>query len=105
MSASAQENEPNGSLDSSNQIGAGQVTTGSNGPGDVDIFRIDTASDGLLVARLQAPFESTRLSLLDPQGVLLVRNDGISPGNPDEVIRQHLGPGTYFLEVVQRRCG
>ena len=43
---------------------------------------------------------TTRLSLLDAQGQVLVQSDGISPANPDGQIDEHLPAGTYFLEVV-----
>jgi hypothetical protein len=100
LSASTPESEPNDTLDTANEISPGQATTGSTAPGDIDIFRLDTTSDGILVATVHAPLVSTRLSLLDSQGRLMIQSDGASSSNPDDLIAQHLAAGTYFLEVV-----
>ncbi|MFI5454651.1 MAG: FG-GAP-like repeat-containing protein [Isosphaerales bacterium] len=67
--------------------------------GQVDSYRIDTSTDTLLVARVHADGLSTRLSLRDSHGALLVLSDGISPSNLDDQVDEHLPAGTYYLEV------
>ena len=81
------------------QSGPLQVSDGGNAD-RVDTYRIDTSGDGRLLAQLQTQGLTTRLSLLDYQGRVLVQSDGISPTNPDDQIDQHLPAGTYFLQVV-----
>ena len=70
FSASQLESEPNDTLASANEIGPAQVTTGSIGPGDVDIYRIDTASDSLLVA-------TVHVSSLRVNRTIFVRRSGV----------------------------
>ncbi len=67
--------------------------------GQVDSYRIDTTTDALLVVRVQSVGVSTRLSLVDSQGRLLVQSDGIAPGDPDDQIFEHLPAGTYYIAV------
>src|SRR4029077_3239126 len=69
------------------------------GNGDLDFFRINTTTNGLLIARAHPQVMTTRLSLLDSQGRLLMQSDGLSPSNPDDLIEMHLPAATYFLEV------
>ncbi len=69
------------------------------GNNDLDFFQIHTPADGLLIAKLHPELMTTRLSLLDSQGQLLMQSDGLSLGNPDDLIEMHLTSGTYFLEV------
>jgi hypothetical protein len=64
-----------------------------------DRVRIDATTDERLVAHVHAQGLATQLSLLESRGQVLVRSDGISSNNPENVIDQHLSEGTYFLEV------
>ena len=67
--------------------------------GAVATYRIDTIAAGELVAVVTPQGLTTELSLLDSQGDVLVQSDGLSPAVPDDVIDQHVPPGTYFLRV------
>jgi Concanavalin A-like lectin/glucanases superfamily/FG-GAP-like repeat len=78
---------------------APRQASSSGAAGQIDSYRIDTTTDALLVAQVHADGLSTRLSLLDSTGALLVLSDGISPGDPDDEIDEHLSPGTYYLVV------
>ena len=80
------------------QSGPLQASGGGNA-GRVDTYRIDTSSDGSLLVQLHSTGLTTRLSLLDAQGQVLVESDGLSPANPDGQIDQHLSAGTYFLRT------
>jgi hypothetical protein len=81
------------------QSGPLQANDGSIA-GRVDTYRIDTTSDGRLVAQFDPLGITARLALLDVQGQVLVESDGVSPANPAGQIDEHLAAGTYFLEVV-----
>ncbi len=50
-----------------------------------------------LIAVVAAEGSASRLSLLDPQGRVLVQNDGISSDNPVHVIDEDLTAGNYSL--------
>ena len=80
-------------------IALGIPTTGTLAPGEVAFFQIDPTTDGRLVARVHAEGATTRLSLLDAQGQVLMQSDGQSPGNPDDQIDLHVPAGTDYLEV------
>jgi hypothetical protein len=67
--------------------------------GNVDRYQIDTTNDGRFVALIHPESLTTRVSLLDSHGRVLVQSDGLSPSNPDAIIDQHLAPGAYFLAV------
>ena len=60
---------------------------------------ITTTTDELLIALVHGEGVTTRLSLLDAQGQVLVQSDGLSPSNPDGQIDEHLPAGTYYIEV------
>jgi hypothetical protein len=64
-----------------------------------DIFAVTVAETGRLTAQVHATSADTRLSLLGPDGRLLIQSDGQSATNLDDQIIQHLVPGTYYLEV------
>src|SRR5262249_51565951 len=64
---------------------------------------IEAATDERVVAQVHARGLTTRLSLRDAQGLLLVASDGLSPSNRDDGIDQHLPAGTYSLEVDSMR--
>ncbi len=53
----------------------------------------------LLCAQVQGEGLTTRLSLFDSQGTLLVQSDGVSPTNPDDVIEEHISVATYILQI------
>src|SRR4029079_19136014 len=67
-------------------------------------YQIDTTAAGLLLSQVHSSDLTTRLSLLDARGQLLVSSDGGSPGDRHNQIDQHLAPGTYFL-LVESRAG
>jgi hypothetical protein len=73
--------------------------SGTVGPGSPVFFQINPASDALLIAHLTAPGLRTRLALLDSQGQLVVQSDGQSANDPDDVLAQHIGAGTDYLEL------
>src|SRR5262245_61936487 len=84
-------------LESNDRI-AGNIST----PGEVDEFQVTLADSGRLTVEVQTrPGCSldTRSSLLGPDGHLLIQSDGQSPTNHDDLIVQHLLPGTYFVRV------
>ena len=64
------------------KIALGIPTTGTLAPGEVAFFQIDPTTDGRLVAQVHAAGATTRLSLLDAQGQVLMQSDGQSPDNP-----------------------
>jgi len=76
------------------KMALGDPTTGTLGPGDVAFFQINPTTDGRLVARVHAEGATTRLSLLDGQGQVLMQSDGQSPANQDDQIDLHVPAGT-----------
>jgi hypothetical protein len=64
-----------------------------------DIFTVAVEQSGRLTAGVHAAQADTRLYLLGPGGELLIESDGQSTTNTDDLIVQHLVPGTYYLEV------
>src|SRR6059058_2126683 len=77
-------------------------------PGEVDEFAVTLPDSGRLTAEVQTrPGCSldTRLSLLGPDSQLLIQSDGQSLTNRDDLIVQHLLPGTYFVTVEGLRGG
>ena len=83
---------------------APSVVGTSVNPARSDRYQIDLTSTGRLLAQVQAHGLTTRLSLLDSSGNVLVESDGQGPQNPDDLIDQHLPAGTYFL-VIQVTSG
>ena len=81
------------------KIALGIPTTGVLAPGEVVFFQIDPNTDGWLVAQVHAEGATTRLSLWDAQGQVLMQSDGHSLGNPDDQIDLHVSAGTDYLEV------
>ena len=81
------------------KIALGTPKTGTLAPGEVAFFQIDPNTDGRLVAQVHAAGATTRLSLRDAQGQVLMQSDGQSPGNPDDQIDLHVSAGTDYLEV------
>ncbi len=70
------------------------------GPGGkTALFRIDASEGGLLEARVHAAGLTTVLALLDSKGNELVRSEGISSSDPDDLIQQRVPEGTFFLSV------
>src|SRR5262249_40672257 len=68
-------------------------------PGAAGLFRLTVADSGRLTALVHGNGLDTRLSLLGPDGRLLVQSDGQSAADRDDLIAQHLLAGTYFLRV------
>src|SRR5262249_23056680 len=67
--------------------------------GETDLFRVTLGETGRLTARVHGETLDTRLSLLGPDGQLLVQSDGQTPLQRDDLLVQHLLAGTYFLRV------
>src|SRR5262245_43847376 len=87
-----------------NETLAGTISTA----GEEDEFQVTLTDSGRLTATVQTrPGCSldTRLSLLGPDGRLLIQSDGQSLTNRDDLIVQHLLPGTYFVKVEGLRGG
>src|SRR3989442_602357 len=84
-------------------LGANDVFAGNiSAPGEVDEFQVTIPDNGRLTAAVQTGSGSsldTRLSLLGPDGQLLIQSDGQSPTNANDRIVQHLLAGTYFVQV------
>jgi hypothetical protein len=91
--------EPNDTRGTVAVIGVGSTTVGTIGPNDIDLFAFIPLRGGRFTAQLHAEGVSTRLSLLDEQGQLLVQSEGISPSNRENQIDQHITSGTYYLRV------
>src|SRR5947199_7129979 len=71
-------------------------------PGEVDEFEVTLTDSGRLTAEVQTRpgcALDTRLSLLGPDSQLLIQSDGQSLTNRDDLITQHLLPGTYLVQV------
>jgi hypothetical protein len=90
------------------KIELGTSKTGTLAPGEVAFFQIDPTTDGRLVARVHAEGATTRLSLLDGQGQVLMQGDGQSPANQDDQIDLHVPAGTpaaqrasFWRDVIQ----
>ena len=81
------------------KIALGTPKAGTLAPGEVAFFQINPNTDGRLVAQVHAAGATTRLSLWDAQGQVLMQSDGQSPGNPDDQIDLHVPAGTDYLEV------
>src|SRR5262249_22315141 len=64
-----------------------------------DDFALTLTDTGRLIAQVRSDGPATRLSLLGPNGEVLVQSDGQSATNLDDLIVQHLQPGTSFLQV------
>jgi hypothetical protein len=78
---------------------AGTITA----PGEVDSFQVTIPDSGRLTAGVQTGNGTsldTRLSLLGPDGNLLILSDGQSAANPVDQIAQDVLAGTYVLEVT-----
>src|SRR5262249_24480577 len=78
---------------------AGDIRT----PGEVDRFQVNITDNGRLTTDVQCCSTGsldTRLSLLGPDGQLLIQSDGLSLNNHNDQIVQHLLAGTYYLEVA-----
>jgi hypothetical protein len=86
----------------------GMLTDTVAAPGQADFYQVTVTDNGLLLALAQAAAGNSlhaRLSLLGPDGQLLIQSDGVSPPDPTDLISQHLSPGTYYLEVQGRDAG
>jgi hypothetical protein len=66
-------------------------------------YAVTVSDAGRLVAQLTPTDGNTRLSLLSPDGQVLMQSDGISPTNGDSLIDLHLAGSaagtTYYLQV------
>jgi hypothetical protein len=83
-------------------------TTGEiDASGDVDFFRIDVTQTGRLSVMVEATSGNldSVLTLLGPNGEVLLTSDDVAVGNPNAQLQQHLigsdlQPGKYFLKVA-----
>ena len=80
-------------------IALGTPKTGTLSANEVVFFQISPTTDGRLIAQLHASGGTTRLSLMDAQGQVLLTSDGQSPANQDDQIELYVPAGTDFLEV------
>ncbi len=83
---------------------AGTIAT----PGDVDSFQVTIPDGGRLTAGVQVGAGNdlaTRLSLLGPDGQLLIESDGASAADRGGRITQDVLAGTYVLEVTGLGAG
>ncbi len=80
-------------------IALGTPKTGTLSANEVVFFQISPTTDGQLIAQLHAPGGTTRLTLMDSQGQVLLTSDGQSPTNQDDQIELYVPAGTDFLEV------
>lgn len=62
-------------------------------------WKVTLTQAGYFSATVQASGLDTRLSLLRGDGDPLIQSDARAPGNPDDLIAQHLTAGTYYLRV------
>src|SRR5213593_4333021 len=79
-----------------------QVAGNISSPGEVDEFQVTLADSGRLTVEVQTRTGcslDTRTSLLGPDSQLLIQSDGQSLTDRDDLIAQHLLPGTYFVKV------
>jgi hypothetical protein len=58
---------------------------------------IDPTADADLIAVADAPGATSRLSLVDARGNVLVHNEGVSANNPSSAIDENLAAGAYEL--------
>src|SRR5262249_44698144 len=91
--------EPNDSTAAANPIALFSATTGALAANDVDFFQVRPVEPGLLTARVEANGFRARLSLLGPDGSVLLQSDGASAADPEPLLAEHVEPGTYFLKV------
>src|SRR5205807_1335189 len=69
--------------------------------GEVDQFQFILPDNGRLTALVHTGSAlHTRLSLLGPDGQLLIQSDGQAPLDSDDLIVQHLLKGTYSVTVT-----
>jgi hypothetical protein len=69
--------------------------------GEVDQFQVMLPDNGRLTALVHTGTAlHTRLSLLGPDGQLLIQSDGQTPLDSDDLIAQHLLKGTYSVTVT-----
>ncbi len=83
-------------------LGANDSIAGTlDSPGAVDEFQVSLPDNGRLTATVHTGSAlNTRLTLLGPDGQLLIQSDGQSPTDPDDLIVQHLLAGTYVLKLA-----
>ncbi len=80
-------------------IESAPMLTSASGYPKIDRYTIDTAADGRLQAQVLAHGLTTRLSLRDSHGNMVVQSDGQAPRGTGPLIDQHLPAGTYELTV------
>jgi hypothetical protein len=95
----SRETEPNDSTAAANPIALFSTTAGAIAAGDVDLFQVRPVEPGLLTARAAVNGFRGRLSLLGPDGSVLLQSDGASADDPEPLLSLHVEPGRYFLKV------
>ena len=73
--------------------------SGSGDGGAIDSYRLETTSGEQLAVLVHAQGVTTRLSLLDAGGDVLMQSDGQSAADGDDVINLYVPAGTYTLQV------
>src|SRR5262245_35570789 len=90
-------------------LGATDRVSGSiRSPGEVDEFQVTLADSGRLTVEVRTRAGcslDTRTSLLGADDQLLIQSDGQSLTDRDDLIAQHLLPGTYLVQVEGLRGG
>ena len=81
------------------KIELGTPTAGRSPRATAPSSRATPPPTGDPAARVHAEGATTRLSLLDVQGQVLMRGDGQSPNNRDDQIDLHVPAGTDYFEV------
>ena len=70
------------------------------GPGaKIDSYRLETSTGKDLTVVVQARGVTTRLTLTDASGNVLMQSDGQSAADGDDLINLYVPAGTYFLNV------
>src|SRR5262249_50950597 len=97
------ESEPNDTVATANDILVNSQTAGTLDAHDVDVYKVTLTESGRLTVEVHAAGFPTRLSLLGPDGELLIQSDGQSATDRDDRIVQYLagaaGGTSYYLRV------
>jgi hypothetical protein len=75
------------------------LTGNLSSAGSTELYHVPVDADGLLTAQVHPLGFSTRLSVLDGQGNILIQSEASSAQDPDDHVTLHVTPGDYFLMV------
>src|SRR5262245_82535 len=73
-------------------FGADHNATAGGALPTTDFYKLTLTDTGRLTTQVHTTGATTRLSLLDSSGTLLIQSDGQSASNRDDQIAQHLVP-------------